>query len=74
MMKNGLLHSMPRNVSEKYPELLDLIEICAENSPHLNRFKSSKLLMELIEKILEDQELIRSFNDANIMKYDDLIG
>lgn len=57
MMKNGLLHSTPKNVSEKYPDLLELIEICAESSPELNRFKSSKKLIEIFELILEDDSL-----------------
>lgn len=56
MMKNGLLHSTPKNVTEKYPNLLELIEICAESSTELNRFKSSRILISTIENILEDKQ------------------
>lgn len=57
MMKNGLLHSIPENVTEKYPRLLSLVEICAESSPEMNRFVSSKFLMDMLTEIINDRNL-----------------
>lgn len=53
MMKNGLLHTPPKLISDSYNKLFEAIEMCIQPSDNSDRFKISDKIIIMLETILK---------------------
>lgn len=58
MMENGLLHSAPVKIVEKYAEIFEYIEICTHSSETMNRFEAAKRLTQSLQFVIEEESNI----------------
>ncbi|KAL7648160.1 UNVERIFIED_CONTAM: hypothetical protein RMT77_000062 [Armadillidium vulgare] len=51
-LPGGLLHSIPENILKKYPNLLKLIEECAQPESYSNRLEPAKILLKTLNTLI----------------------
>lgn len=57
MMQNGLLHSPPKYVREKFSSLFYAVKSCVESKREGGRFEASNVIIDVLESILGDHKV-----------------